>query len=267
MNPVLRRHLLRLPRGRRITAERFEEGGLVDPAPAAGLHPDFDVFARPGFDTKRVDPAVRAFYEETADLELRVRASWRGLLARSYFLLRPLLRRIGQIDFPSGGGYLPIRGQLVRLKGDALGTGSAPVAWIRRHGDDRVMYAAVHSVHRADSGASQQMVMDFSLPLPGGVLIVGLRLDGLDVGGPTTALGLTSFPDDDGEDVGTWYVTGGWALALPIRERITVWGADMPGAPAGEAGAIAVARHHFYAFGAHFLTLDYSIHLARDGAS
>src|SRR4051794_22682319 len=54
-----------------LVAER--EGLAVDLAARdAGLIPDFDVLAGSAFDAARTDPAVRHFYEHTAEYELDV---------------------------------------------------------------------------------------------------------------------------------------------------------------------------------------------------
>lgn len=47
-----------------------------------GLLPSFDGLASPGFDSKKIQPAVANFYERAADYDMDVWSEWSGLTAR-----------------------------------------------------------------------------------------------------------------------------------------------------------------------------------------
>ena len=69
-----------------------------------GLVDSLEAYRRPDFEPDRVHPAIREFYEQTADFTLLVRAEWRpgfGKPSRSY---KRLSHAVGQLNFPVDPG-------------------------------------------------------------------------------------------------------------------------------------------------------------------
>jgi hypothetical protein len=95
-------------------------------------------------------------------------------------------------------------------------------------------------------------------PLPGGQVAGILRLEALnedELG--RLSVRLTS--QRMGDHAGLWFVLGGRALRLPMREQIDLWPAGMAQAPAELdaaefAGATLVGRHEQRVLGIRFAT-------------
>jgi hypothetical protein len=100
----------------------------------SGLLPDFDVLAGEGFDSSRVRPEVRDFYERTARYELGVRVGWSGLIKHPPRTLIYLVgRNVKQFDIPLSLAATDVAmdNELIRLA-DPTTYETPYVGWLRR---------------------------------------------------------------------------------------------------------------------------------------
>ena len=157
-----------------LVAER--EGLTIDrDAAEAGLVPDFSVLAGPRFDLKKVDPAVRDFYERTARYELDVwsETQFPGRLF-VWLIVSTASRYMNQLNFPVLGletsrgmtsDVLPLRD----TTGRAVHTG-----WQRRLvSSGRIIYSGFYTTVQPPGHPSRCVKVVF--PLPRGNATVILR--------------------------------------------------------------------------------------------
>lgn len=240
----------------KLTAGRFRVGAdwlsTLGSPPATraprGLVDDFDVYARPGFDTARVHPDVRAFYERTAEHRLLVRPTWRFPMSLAGRAWLGLARRMEQMNFPrvAEGVSDAIESRIVPVRDDLDGRSDVR-AWVRTYDRGRAMYVALYSTLVRDGVAT----MNIAFPMWGANMTSVLHLSPFGDGG----VSLTSLSHAHAcGDQGVYLVTGLGVWRLPINETIEVW-------PAGD-GRVA-ARHHMWVCGLRFVTLDYTIAVQR----
>ncbi len=242
-------------RGRAHVGPRFFDDQQVG-APR-GLVDDLAALGHAGLDAAAVAPAIRAFYERTADHELVVRPTWRRGFRVGAQLWQRIGRRLGQLDLPTDAerGDEGITSRIVGLAAARDGRRD-PRAWIRQYADGRAMYVAAYATH-AHAGRAY---MNIAFPLPGGSMTSVLRMDHLARG--------VRVSTQVGGDAGIYYVArvGRWTapIRLPLSEVIDVWTADDPAAPADlraatPAGFTTIARHQVWLCGVRFVTLDYAM--------
>ncbi len=147
---------------------------LIQPAPDAGLLPDFDILKGDGFDPASVRPEIRDFYEHTA--RYRLDAWSEAAISTRLFLslLTQVSRTMDQLNFPvsslelSGGMTNEIL-PMVDSDGQVRYTG-----WLRRMvATGRVLYTGLYSV--AQPPAYPGPCVKVSFPLPLGSSTVFLR--------------------------------------------------------------------------------------------
>jgi hypothetical protein len=161
-----------------MVAER--EGLTIDRGAAeAGLVPDFDALAGPGFDVSRVDPEVRRFYEQTSGYELDVwnEAPFPGRLFL-WLIVYTVSRAMNQLNFPVFGLDLSrgMTSEVLPLR-DARGA-VVHTGWYRRVREGgRVIYTGFYTTVRPPGHDSRCVKVVF--PLPRGNATVLLR-PGLD---------------------------------------------------------------------------------------
>ena len=157
-----------------LVAER--EGLTIDRGAAdAGLVPDFDALAGPGFDVAKTDAQVRRFYEHTARYELDVWSETRfpGRLFL-WLIVATVSRYMNQLNFPVFGletskgmtsEVLPLRDS----SGRAVHTG-----WRRRLlGSGRTIYTGFYTTVQPPRHGSACVKVVF--PVPRGNATVILR--------------------------------------------------------------------------------------------
>ncbi len=227
----------------------------VSPAPA-GLVDDLADLAHAGLDPAQVAPAIRAFYERTAEHEMIVTPRWRTGFRTGGKLWAWLARRLGQLQLPVRvtDDREGITSRIVAVDAAADGRAS-PRSWIRTFPDGRALYVAVYSTH----AAHDRRYMNIAFPLPGGNMTSILRMDqrGRGVRVSTRA----------GGDSGIWLVLRVFGRALPLRtpmsEELDVWTVEDPALTAElrawAAGYTTVAVHTLWLFGVRFLTLHYAM--------
>jgi hypothetical protein len=139
----------------------------IEPSPDAGLLPSFDALKGRGFDPAAVHPAIRDFYEHTAQYRLE---AWSEAAITTRFFLwaltRFVSRRMDQLNFPvsslelAGGmtsWILPMNDE----SGRRVFTG-----WLRRlAAADRVIYTGLYSTETPAAYADPCVKVSFPLPL------------------------------------------------------------------------------------------------------
>jgi hypothetical protein len=248
--------------GLRVGADFFErEGALTAALPSPrGLVDRMEDLAHPGVDVTRVHPAIVTFFEDTAALELHIKSRWRFPFSLGWrFMLRPILRWIGQFTLPVTEGRIATR--VLGLDRERDGRRD-PRGVIREYTDTadagRVMQVVAYATWEQAGGAR---IMSCTFPVPGGHVAGFLRLDpiGADDEG-RIAVELTSRRHHD--TAGIWFVIRAVALRLPLGERLQLWAAGMANAPhdidqARLPGATIVGRHEQRFFGVRVVTHDY----------
>ncbi len=242
-------------RGRAHVGPRFFDDQQVG-APR-GLVDDLTALGHAGLDAAAVAPAIRDFYQRTAEHALIVRPTWRPGFRVGARLWQRVGRRLGQLELPAAAerGDEGITSRIVGLDPARDGRRD-PRAWIRQYGDGRAMYVAAYATH----AHAERAYMNIAFPLPGGSMTSVLRMDHLGRG--------VRVSTQVGGDAGIYFVlrVGRWTapLRLPLSEIIDVWTADDPAAPADlraatPPGFTTIARHRVWLCGVRFVTLDYAM--------
>jgi len=125
-----------------------EENLQIQTPPNAGLIADFDALRGPDFDPHAIHPAIRHFYEHTADYHLEV---WTevSLIGRFFLwlLVEFISRRMEQLNFPISSLEVA-RGmstEIVQLT-DQTSNRLAYTGWLRRlKSSGHVIYAGLYS--------------------------------------------------------------------------------------------------------------------------
>ncbi len=245
----------RLSASRFVGPDFFDRMGLVHAGePITGFVADMDAFARDGFAPSELHPAVRGFYQHTADYSIEATALWSPGFRLGGRVFRRFGRRVGQLGLPTNETHdQAMRSRLVALDGHRDGRGDVR-AWVRTYvASGECVYAAAYALHRHEGIP----YMNIAFPLPGGSLTSILRLD--PVPGRPGGLALGTLPAGDKHgDEGVYYANRWLPIRLPLNELITVWvepseerdervGTDAP----------VRARHDMWLFGLRYLRIDY----------
>jgi hypothetical protein len=240
--------------GPTFLAARGLERAIVPPP--VGLVDKLADLAHAGLDPAHVAPAIRAFYERTAEHEMIVTPRWRAGFRTGGRLWAWIARRIGQLQLPVRvtDDREGITSRIVAVDAEADGR-RAPRSWIRTFPDGRALYVAVYSTHEAED----RRYMNIAFPLPGGNLTSILRMD-------TRGRGVR-ISTRAGGDSGIWLVLRMFGRTVPLRtpmsEELDVWTVDDPDLPAElrtwAVGYTTVAIHKLWLFGVQFLTLHYAM--------
>lgn len=241
---------------------RVAEDYARSPDGPPGLLPSIDALRSPELPTDRLDPRLRAFYEQTARHALALRATWTGPWGAVFRALGAVPRAIGQLAFPTSEAVWAHPSSRIVALTDlqrARDGRASPSAWVLAIGE-RPMSVSVFATHE-HSGTPYVGV---TFPLPLGNLTSVVRASAAAASeARILALVLTNGPRADGaDDTGVWLVTPAGPLRLPLVETISVWTSDAEGCPFPPddevlAGATVVARHELRCFGSRFLVLDY----------
>lgn len=205
----------------RIGDEFFSRAGLTASGPPPrGLVGRVEELAGAGVDVGAVPVEVRAFFEDPASLELRVRSRWRGVFGLAWRVARVAMRAIGQLVLPVD--VAAVRARMVSLDGAKEGRRDARGV-VRTYEDTgEVFQVFAYGVSVID-GAPR---MSVAIPLPGGHIAGLLRLS---IEGSAVALG--SRRAAPGDPSGVWFVAPRWSLRLPLEETLRFWRARDPAAP------------------------------------
>lgn len=254
--------------GLRIGATFFEaRGAVADTGVDAprGVVDRIAALASPGLAPERVHPAIVAFFEDTASLDLYVRSEWR--FPRLWRLVRPLLRAIGQFVLPVREAHILTR--VVGLAAGRDGRDDARGVLRTYAGSGEVMQAVAY----ATLTRGEERFMSAAFPMPGGHVLGVLRLEAVATSeaGQVEAVALTSEPAAAARDrgpgggrgpVGVWLVLVGLAVRSPFGERLAL----SPPRDSDEAADwdatrgvtfSLVGRHEQSFFGLRFVTHRY----------
>lgn len=180
-----------------------------------GLLVDFSALDGNGFDSSRVDPAVRDFYEHTARYHLDVWSQWSPMFwPFGWALMTFVSRRMEQLNFPmypleTARGMTSEIEQLVDADGRVVYT-----SWLRRNrGTDRVIYSGFYSTA---SPPGHGPCVKTVFPVAGGNATVLLRPE-VDADGSFRLVsagrrfgdpGFYRVTDRGGGQLRVWYVRG-----------------------------------------------------------
>jgi hypothetical protein len=223
-----------------------EVGGEMD---------DLSAFARPGFDPEAVAPAVRDFYERTADHELAYEVGWHRPFRSGAALAARLTSRLEQLNLPGPGesGVERLESRFEPVAADADPRADAR-AWVRTREEGTAVFVAIYAHHDRE----EIRYVNIAVPLPRGNLSTVLRPENLADGG----LELTTLDGEAEGDEGLYLATPVGSVALPLDQRFRVWPADSsdPSAPTdlSRGRATVVATHEMWLFGRQFLMIRYA---------
>jgi hypothetical protein len=232
-------------------------------APPAGIVDDLQAYARADFDPAALHPAVRAFYEHTADFDLRVFPHWRRVFRPGARLVKAVNARLGQMNLPLDAERREdvMLSRLVALDAARDGRPDAR-GWIRTYAQTGApAYVAAYANHALGG----QTYMNIAFPTPGGNVTSVLRIEALPAAGGHGVL-LTTLPAagargvriPEGGDEGVYFANALLPLRLPLDESIYVWPAQ--NGVTRFPDTVVVARHDMWLLGARFLTLEYEIY-------
>ncbi|GAA4621842.1 hypothetical protein [Cellulomonas oligotrophica] len=205
-----------------IDVEAAERGWTVDRgAPEAGLLSSMTALDGPGFDSARLRPAIRDFYEHTASWDMDVWSSWSPVLwPAGELVARLYARRVEQLALP----MRPLdvahgMDSQVTVVRDGAGEQVA-AAWVRTlRSNGRHVFSGSYST-RTLPGADRPSV-HATFPLETGNVQVFLRPSVTDDGG----LRLVSPTGSFGQDGAYVVVREGRAVAarVPLHETLHVY--------------------------------------------
>lgn len=232
--------------GRYVGTDWPQRRGIAG-EPVAGEMDDLVSYARPGFDPDRVDPAVRALYERTADFEMTLAADWHRPFRTGAALAARSTSHLQQLNLPGpGAGPRTVESALYRL--DAPDPRDDPRLWVRTDRETgEAVFVAVYASHVRDG----ERLVNIAVPLPGCNLSTVMRMRHLGAG-----LELTT----DCPTGGLYLVTPAGPLALPASQRFRVypgWHVDAPRSPDGPPADV-LASQELWLAGTKFLTVRYA---------
>jgi hypothetical protein len=202
-----------------IEADRV--GGAL--AEGGGLLSTMDDLAAPGFDPSQLAPAVRDFYEDTADWRMEVWSQWCPTAWPFAWLLTTVFsRRLHQLSLPLRPLDLA-HGMDSRVVGVRAPDGrQLGAAWLRTlRSSGQTVYSGWYGVARLPNAAGPSIRVAF--PLPNGSVTVYLQPE---VGADGSLL-LTSPLGGFGDD-GAYLIVArpdrrsGWVRRIPLAERFVV---------------------------------------------
>ena len=255
----------------------YQRIGAMPVQPAhlpTGLMDDLDSFRRADFEPSRLAPAIRDFYQQTADYKLYVVPQWQPGFRLGGRLWRWLMEGVGQLCLPvTGESRLDqINSRILPLDAERDGR-SAARAWVRTYTESgRTVYVAAYAQHQWQ----EQVYMNIAFALPFSQMSSILRLDSIETADHShDALRLTTLTEPLPGDQGVYLVLQlcghNLPLRLPLNETISVWPSSMTGSlglalaqsgRAEHAVAPLLAQHQMWIAGLHFLTLDYYMYPA-----
>lgn len=211
---------------------------------------DLDAFAREEFDTTRVAPAVRRFYERTSEYRMSVTADWHRPFRTGGALAAPLTSALEQLNLPSPRTPERVRvveNDLYAVDPDAAAVSTGELGadarfWVRTDVDtDEAVFVAVYSSHVHDD----TRYVNIGVVLPGATLSTVLEPRELplaardDVEDGARSDVDAAGTDDVGVELATrarghpglFYSLPGGDFRLPMHQTFRVWPADATPAP------------------------------------
>ncbi len=223
--------------------------GLTTDEPVEGELDDVSVLVGETFDPEQLDPAVRDFYERTADYEMRYRVRWHRPFRTGAALASHLTSRIEQLNLPGPGdeGWHRLESEFFAVEEPATATRPARKdvrAWVRTDPETgEAVFVALYATHHRDG----EGFVNITVPVPGGGVDTVLRPENLDRGDDEkTGIRLST---EGGGDPGLYLRTPLGAFAVPGGQAFEVW----------RDGAQLRGTHEMWLLGRTFLTVEYEI--------
>lgn len=226
---------------------------------ASGMMADFDRLAGSAFDPASVHPAVRTFYEDSANTRMAIRPDWRRPLGPLLPIYDRLAGTVDQLHLPTSAveGDAELTSETCSVDDDADGRADVS-AWVRAYPDGDAMYVATYAV--TDLGDCSYLNAAF--PLPGGTLTGILRPESM-AGDADAGAGLHLTTQDPTGDGGLYLTVRGYPIRLPLDEQLHVWpvaeGRDSPFDAARTTDGDLFATHEITLLGTRLVTLHYRI--------
>ncbi len=228
----------------RVGSDYLSRNDLDGPGTPIGQLRSLAAYERDDFDPTAVDPAVRRFYERTAEYELDYELTYHAGFRLLAQLGTRLTTKIGQLALPGpDAGSHRTNSRIVDVNDDADGRDDVR-AWIREDmttGD--AVFVAAYTTDLSGDGAT----MSIGLPLPWSTLSAVLWMEAL----PDSA-GLSLRSDGPTTDTGMFIRTPIGPLRLPMHETFRI-------RPAPDQSIECTAEHRMWLFGRPFLTIVYDI--------
>ncbi len=226
----------------------FERRGAVEAERAVvGQLRSLNDFGHSTFDPTKVSDDVRAFYERTADYDLRASPEWHVPFGRAARIFSRFARRfLGQLELPTTTETEVITTRLFGVRADTFGVPEAR-GYVRTYGTGagaRANYVAAYGTH----SSVLRPHLTCAFPLPFCALVGVLRFEHGDVPG-SIYLTSAAHPKLGIDDEGMFLHSRFGPVKLPIEERIDVWTAD------GELHA----KHVVTVLGRPCVTIAYSL--------
>lgn len=223
---------------------------IATTGPIQGEIDDFGTLAYPGFDPDDVHPAIRRFYEQTAEYTLRYAVVWHSGFRLGAALASRLTTLIGQLNLPGPGSHHSspryLQNRLVGIDSKSDPRHGAR-AWIRTDVEtDEGVFVAIYATHRRNDIT----YVNIAAPLPWSNLSTVLHVDTIPIDGKYDGLELTTTTETG--DEGLYLVTPVGTVPLPLDQTFRISPAD-----AGDDTDI-VATHEMWVCGRTFLTVSYA---------
>ncbi|WP_224271063.1 YndJ family protein [Haloprofundus salinisoli] len=260
LNPPTEAPLLGMPISQiisngRVGADYLDRYDLVANGNTTGMVDGFTAFNSSTFESSQIEASVRAFYERTANYDLRIEPTWERGFRLGARLYARLSRRIEQMNFPIDDRDSDKLSSRIIPIGDRADGRENVRAWVRTYDETgAAIYVALYATHRFDD----QPYMNIAFPLPYSNLTSVLTVEPLGVADSDGVVLSTK----GGGDAGIYVRTPVGPLRIPMNETIRVWVSGMGDAfPEGfdDDGSDLFARHEVTLFGRRFLRLDYRI--------
>lgn len=237
----------------RVGADYLDRYDLVTDGDTTGMVDGFTAFDSPTFESRQIETIVRAFYERTADYDLRIEPTWERGFRLGARLYARLSRRIEQMNFPiDDRDPETLSSRIVSIRDCADGRENVR-AWVRTYDETgAAIYVALYATHRLDD----QPYMNIAFPLPYSNLTSVLTVEPLGIADSDGVVLSTK----GGGDAGIYVRTPVGPLRIPMNETIRVWVSGMGDAFSegfNDDGSDLFARHEVTVFGRRFLRLDY----------
>lgn len=235
---------------RRVGTEFLERNGLVGPRSPSGQIDQLSAYARPGFDPETVNPAVRAFYEQTQAYELAYDVQYHSGFRIGGRLASWVTAWIGQLNLPAPGTPTKRTDSRIVDIDDAVDGRTGTRAWIRSDTETgNAVFVAAYATHEHNG----ETYMNIGLPLPRYNLSAVLWIDSLDIDADGRGIRLSSRRRDEPGDEGIFLCTPVGPVRLPMHEDFRVWPAS------DDCPDDLAAEHELWLFGRRFLTITYTI--------
>ena len=233
--------------------------GLTTGDAVDGELDDIAVVAGESFDPARLDPAVREFYERTADYGMRYRVRWHRPFRTGAALASHVTSRIEQLNLPGPGdeGWHRLESEFLAVTEPGAVDSPAdadeptredPRAWVRTAPETgEAVFVALYATHHRDGDG----FVNITVPVPGGGVDTVLRPENLNRGdGEGTGIRFTTA---GAGDPGLYLRTPVGPFAVPGGQAFEVW------YEGGDENGQLRATHEMWLLGRTFLTVEYEI--------